>query len=1063
MSLVELFLKRPIAIFLLALGLFMLGAVAVLQLPIAPLPKVDFPTVSVSAKLPGADPVTMAATVAAPLERRMGQIAGVSELTSNSSQGSANITAQFDLNRDIEGAAHDVQAAINASSADLAVDLPSPPTYRKVNPADSPVLILAVTSSTIAAGKLYDATDSILSQNISQVQGVAQVTVSGADKPAVRVSVDPKALAAAGLSMEDVRSVISGANANQPKGSFNGAKQGMVIDINDDISDASDYAKLILHSNKGTNLRLSDVANVRQDVENNKQSGSFNREKAIILIIQKQADANVIQTVDAIKAILPKLEAWMPAGTKISILADRTQTIRASVSDMEVTLGISVILVVLVVLFALGRFTPTLAASVTVPLSLAGTFAGMWLLGYSLDNISLMALIVCVGFVVDDAIVMIENISRYVEEGDSPMEAAVKGAKEITFTIVSISISLVAVFIPLLFMGGIIGRLFREFAVTLTIAIFVSLIISITVTPTFYAHLMMFRRRKGERPRHKVHFGERMFTWLQVRYDNGLLWVMRNWISTLFIMLGTIFLTIFLSMWVSKGFFPQQDTGMIMGTTEMRTDASFKTLVNHQQKVIEVVLSDPAIQGLGSSVGSNGGGGGNQGRLFISLKPPSERDASADEVIARLRPKLAKIEGVQTFMQAAQDIRVGGRASKAQFQFALWDESLDELRQWTPKLINRLKSEPGITDVTSDQDAAAKQVNIIVDRDKAARLGVDINTVDSVLEDAFAQRQVSVIYTQRNQYHVILEVDPTYQLNPSSLDGIYLKSSHGQQVRLSSISHYEMSLAPVSVNHQGQFPASTLSFNLPPGASLGDAAQKIQEISDEIHLPPSIHSGFAGNAKAFTESLRDEPILIAAALVAIYIVLGILYESTIHPITILSTLPSAGLGALLALKISGNDLSLISVIGIILLMGIVKKNGIMLVDFAIEAERKHNLPPEESIVEACRKRFRPIMMTTMAAVCGAIPLIIGGSSGAELRRPLGIAIVGGLLVSQMLTLFTTPVVYLALEKLRLRFGGLKWWQKIVMIIFIMFMVAIVSWLMFLAASALVGLLKKVGL
>lgn len=1013
----EIFLTRPIAIFLLAIGLFMLGVVSVLQLPIAPLPKVDNPTVNVSARLPGADPVTMASTVAAPLERRMGEIAGVTELTSTSSQGSVNITAQFDLNRDIEGAAHDVQAAINASSADLAVDLPSPPTYRKVNPADAPVLILAVTSSTISPGKLYDATDSILSQNISQIEGVAQVTVSGADKPAVRVSVNPAAIAAAGLSMDDIRSAISGTNPDQPKGSFNnGDMQNLVIDVNDNLASAKDYEPLILHADNGTTLRLSDVASVMQDVENNKQSGSFNKQKAIILIIQKQADANVIDTVDRIKKILPQLEAWMPAGTKIDILTDRTKTIRASVNDMEITLGISIILVILVVLFALGRFTPTLAASVTVPLSLSGTFAAMWLLGYSLDNISLMALIVCVGFVVDDAIVMIENIARYVEEGDAPMEAARKGAKEITFTIISISISLVAVFIPLLFMGGFIGRLFREFAVTLSVAIMISLVISITVTPTFYAHLMMYRRRKGERAKHKEHSGEKMFNWLAKHYDTSLLWAMRNWIFMLFVMLATIGLTIFLYAKVQKGFFPQQDTGMLMGTTEMRTDASFKTLVSHQNQVIDIIMKDPDVAGLGSSVGSNSGGGGNQGRLFISLKDVSERNASADQIINRLRPKLAKIEGMQTFLQAAQDIRVGGRSSKAQFQFALWDESYDELREWTPKLIEKLKSDPTITDVTSDQDAAAKQVNIVVDRDHATQLGVDMESIDQVLQDAYAQRQVSIIYTQRNQYHVILEVDPKFQLNPSSLDSIYVKSANGQQVRLSSIAHYEMGLAPVSVRHQGQFPAATLSFNLQPGASLGDAATEIQKAANDIHMPATIHSEFAGNAKAFTESLKDQPVLIGAALIAIYIVLGILYENVVHPITILSTLPSAGLGALLALIISGNDLSLISMIGIVLLMGIVKKNGIILVDFAIEAEKK-GMSSRESIIEACRRRFRPILMTTMAAVLGAVPLIIGGSNGAELRKPLGISIVGGLLVSQMLTLYTTPVVYYALDKL----------------------------------------------
>ncbi len=1018
-----LFINRPIATLLLAFGLFLAGAVAFLTLPIAPLPRVDFPTINVSAKLPGANPETMAATVAAPLERRLGEIAGVSELTSSSSEGSSNITAQFDLNRNIDGAARDVMAAINASGSDLPVDLPNPPTYRKVNPADSPVLILAVTSNTINSAKLYDACDSILSQRISQVAGVAQVTVSGADKPAVRIQLDPYAVAKTGLGLEDVRTRIASANANLPKGSLNGTQQSLAIDNNDQIGKAADYAPLVLGANGAQVLRLRDLGRTYDDVENNQQGGWYNLSKGIILIIQKQPDANVIEVVDGIKTILPQLERWMPTGTKIDVLADRTQTIRASVHDVELTLLISSILVVLVVYFSLGRITPTIAASVTVPLSLAGTFAAMHLLNFSLNNISLLALTISVGFVIDDAIVMIENIAHHVEQGESPIEAAIKGAKEITFTVISISLSLIAVFIPLLFMGGIIGRLFSEFAVTLSVAVAISVIISITVTPTVYAQLMAWRQRRGTSGRGETHLGERIFAWLQARYLSGLDWVLRHRRIMMTVMLATIALTVVLYIKVPKGFFPQQDTGMVMGTTEGRTDISFAAISMKQQQVNKILLSDPAVAALGSAVGAGGGGAsGNQGRIFLTLKPLSERSETADQVIARLRPKLAKVDGISVFLQAAQDIRVGGRASKAQFQFVLSDESLDELREWVPKLLNALRDSPGITDLTSDQDKAAKQVNIVVDRDRAAQLQVSMSDIDQVLQDAFAQRQISTIYAARNQYHVVMELLPGHLEDASALDTIFIKSATGAQVRLSELAHTETGFAPVSVQHQGQFPAATLSFNLPPGAALGDAATRIEQVTASIHMPPSIHSNFAGNAAAFADSLRDEPLLIASAFIAIYLVLGILYENAWHPLTIISTLPSAGLGALVALLVAGYDLSLIGIIGVILLMGIVKKNGIMLVDFAIEAERA-GASPEEAMREACARRFRPILMTTLAAVCGAIPLIVAGGNGAEMRQPLGVAIVGGLMVSQLLTLYTTPVVYLALDRFNRRKHG----------------------------------------
>lgn len=1013
MSISAFFIHRPVATFLLALGVFLAGIVAFTQLPVAPLPRVDFPTINVSANLPGADPETVAATLAAPLERRLGAIPGVSEMTSSSSQGSVSIVVQFDLDRDIEGAARDVQAAISASGSDLPVDLPSPPTYRKMNPADAPILILAVTSDKLTPGKLYDVCDSILAQRISQVEGVAQVTVSGSAKPAVRVQVNPLMLAATGLNMEDVRSTLIKANVNAPKGSLSGGAQSMAIGANDQLRDAAQFSPLLLRSQHGSTLALHHVASVINGVENSQRAAWFNKEPAVLIIIRKQADANVIQTVDKIKEELPQLKAWMPSGTTLSVLSDRTQTIRTSVEDVEITLVISIILVVLVILFSLGDITSTLAASITVPLALAGTFAVMWALGYSLNNISLMALVVSVGFVVDDAIVMIENISRHAEEEKNPMLAATRGAKEITFTIISITISLIAVFIPLLFMGGILGRFFKEFAVTLTASIIISALVSITVTPTLYGHLLS--RSFGQSWERFLHIGEKPFALMHRLYMQGLVWVMRHQKIMMGVMFATIFLTVALYIKVPKGFFPQQDTGLLIGTTEAQTDISFQALMERQQIVTKTLLEDPAVEGLGSVVG----GSNNQGRLYISLKPMAERKMSATEVVNRLRPKLAKIEGIATFLQPAQDIRVGGRSSKAEFQFAVRSESLDDLKTWVPRYIERLKREPGITDVSSDQDNAGKQINVVVDRDKAARLKVDMQSVDMALQNAFSQRQVSTIYTDRNQYYVVLEIDKAYLANPKSLEVVFVKATDGTQIRLSALAHFEMGTTPLSIMHQGQFPASTLTFNLPPGASLGDAAKRVQAVGAEIGLPPTIRTEFAGSAKAFTDSLRDEPILIGAALLAIYIVLGILYENLRHPITIISTLPSAGIGALLALMISGNELTIISIIGIILLMGIVKKNGIMLVDFALEAEHKRGLSPADAIFEACDKRFRPILMTTLAAVLGAVPLIIANGNGAELRQPLGVAIVGGLIISQLLTLYTTPVVYMALTRQKL--------------------------------------------
>ncbi len=1021
-----LFIHRPVATLLLSVGLFLLGIVAFILLPVAPLPRVDFPTINVSARLPGADPETMAATVASPLERRLGEIPGIDELTSSSGTGSTSITAQFSLDRAIDGAAHDVQAAINATGADLPVDLPNPPTYRKANPADAPVLILAITSDTLSAAKLYDAADSILAQRISQVEGVAQVTLSGSAKPAVRVQINPAQLAATGTSLDNVRQALAQTNVNLLHGVIDGPERSLAIGLNDRLREAVQFTDLQISTNNGAVQRLSDLGRVFDGVEDERQAAWFNETKAIIVIIQKQADANVIDVVDHIQALLPQLTGWMPAGTKIQVLTDRTKTIRASVNEVELTLLISILLVVLVVYFSLGRVTPTVAASVTVPLSLAGTFAVMWLLGYSLNNISLMALIVSVGFVVDDAIVMIENIARHVERGERPLVAAVKGAREITFTVISISISLIAVFIPLLFMGGIVGRLFREFAVTLSVAVAFSAVISLTVTPALYGHLMEYRAHKPHQaPGRVARMGEAAFGWSQARYEAGLGWVMRHQGIMLLVMLATVGATIWLYTVVPKGFFPQQDTGMIMASTESRSDISFAQMSARQQEVGRIILADPGVEGIGSSVGSGGfNASTNRGRIFINLKPRDARADSAEQIITRLRPQLAKVEGITTTMQGGQDIRVGGRGGGAQFQFALRAESLEDLRLWVPRFLSALRNEDGITDVSSDQDAAGQQVNVEVDRDLAKRLGVDMADVDTALQNALSQRQISTIYATRNQYHVVLEVDPRFRATPSALEQVFIPNKAGQMLRLSTLARYTRGVAPLAVTHQGQFPAGTVSFNLTEGASLDMATTKIQQISNRIGMPPSIRLEFAGNAKAFAESLKDQPILILAALLAIYIVLGVLYENTWHPLTILSTLPSAGIGALLALLVSGNQLTIISMIGIILLLGIVKKNGIMLVDFAIAAEREGK-SPENAMFEACDARFRPILMTTLAAVLGAVPLIVASGDGAELRRPLGVAIVGGLIVSQLLTLYTTPVVYLALERQRLRLQRLR--------------------------------------
>jgi multidrug efflux pump len=1017
MSFSEPFIRRPVGTSLLSAAVLMAGALGYSKLPVAPLPQVEFPTISVSAGLPGADPETMASSVATPLERQFGRIAGVTQMTSNSSSGSTNVTLQFDLDRDIDAAARDVQAAINAARGQLPANLPTNPTWRKVNPADAPIMILAMTSDVQTQPQMYDVGDTILAQKIAQIEGVGQVFVGGSSRPAVRVEANPLMLSKMNVGLDAVRTALGAANANRPKGAVAGAEYAYVVQSNDQLFKARQYRSLIVAARDGKPVILSEVATVTDSVENTNSAGSVNGKPAISLVLFRQPGANIIGTVDRVRALMPQLQAAIPQSIHLDVALDRTSTIRASVIDVERTLVISIALVILVVFFFLRSGWATIIPSVAVPLSLVGTFGVMYLLGYSLDNLSLMALTISTGFVVDDAIVVIENITRHLEGGMQPLAAALQGAREIGFTVFSMSTSLIAVFIPILLMGGIVGRLFREFAVTLSVAIVISLAVSLTTTPMMCAK---FLRSSGERSHGRLyHWSERGFDKLRRGYEHGLDFVLAHTLPVLLVTFATIGLTVYLYVIVPKGFFPQQDTGRLTGTVQAAQDTSFPALLEKLNRFMLVVQKDPAVDSVVSFTGG-GRGGGNTASMFVTLKDLGVRKASAQEIIARLRPKTAHIPGAQLFLSAVQDVRVGGRQSNSDYQYTLQGDNVAELMSWAPKLEKAMHKLKEVRDVSSDQQNQGLQATVVIDRPTAARLGVSLADIDSTLYDAFGQRQVSVMYSGMNQYHVVLEVDPKYSLSPALLSSVYVHSSDGRDVPLSAFATFGIDQTPLAIPHQGQFPAVTISFNLDPGLSLGDATKAIEELERTMSMPSSIHPGFQGTAQAFQASLANEPILILAALLAVYIVLGILYESLIHPLTILSTLPSAGVGALIALLITNTEFTIIALIGIILLIGIVKKNAIMMIDFALEAERKDGKSPHDAVREACLLRFRPIMMTTMAALFGGLPLALGAGVGSEMRRPLGIAIVGGLIVSQMLTLFTTPVTYLYLDRLRWR-------------------------------------------